>query len=235
MFTGIVEELGAVRTCSRAGKGFALSIGCSVVLEGTALGDSIAVNGVCLTVTELHRHGFVTGLAPETRLRTNLDSLVIGSKVNLERSVTPTTRMGGHFVQGHVDATGVIRNFRRDEDALWVTIGAPAELMRYIVTKGYITLDGTSLTVVDVGPDWFSVTLVAYTQAHIVMPARQVGERVNIEVDVLGKYVERLIRHGVANAQAGQSAGGNPAVSTGSSGSAPFAITAQFLQENGYD
>ncbi len=220
MFTGIVEELGKVRDCRRDGDGFALSIDCSTVLEGTILGDSIAVNGVCLTVTQLDSQGFVTGLAPETRKRTNLESLVKGSKVNLERSVTPSTRMGGHFVQGHVDATGIIRTFRHDEDALWVTISAPAELMRYIVTKGYITLDGTSLTVVDVGPDWFSVTLVAYTQAHIVMPGKSVGEKVNIEVDVLGKYVERLLQHGIAGA---------------SVAAAPSNITPEFLSENGYD
>ena len=169
MFTGIVEELGTVRDCHRDGDGFALSINCNTVLDGTILGDSIAVNGVCLTVTAMDDHGFVTGLAPETRQRTNLESLSSGSKVNLERSVTPTTRMGGHFVQGHVDGTGAIKTFRRDEDALWVTINAPADLMRYVVVKGYITLDGTSLTVVDVGDDWFSVTLVAYTQAHIVL------------------------------------------------------------------
>ncbi|MGQ7848692.1 riboflavin synthase [Granulosicoccus sp. 3-233] len=226
MFTGIVEELGTVRDCRRSGDGYALSIDCATVLEGTALGDSIAVNGVCLTVTELDANGFVTGLAPETRKRTNLDSLVHGSKVNLERSVTPTTRMGGHFVQGHVDATGTIRKFRRDEDALWVTIAAPAELMRYIVTKGYITLDGTSLTVVDVGDDWFSVTLVAYTQAHIVMPGKSVGDGVNIEVDVLGKYVERLIQQGVAVAHSGSTTG---------SGAPASAITPEFLRENGYD
>ncbi|NND89215.1 MAG: riboflavin synthase [Granulosicoccus sp.] len=195
MFTGIVEELGKVRECRRSGDGFDLSIDCSTVLEGTSLGDSIAVNGVCLTVTELDSHGFMTGLAPETRQRTNLDTLERGTAVNLERSVTPATRMGGHFVQGHVDATGIIREFRRDEDALWVTIGAPTELLRYIVSKGYIALDGTSLTVVDVGADWFSVTLVAYTQSHIVLPGKAVGEQVNIEVDVLGKYVEKLIQH----------------------------------------
>lgn len=230
MFTGIVEELGSVRDCRRVGDGYALSIDCATVLEGTALGDSIAVNGVCLTVTELDSKGFVTGLAPETRKRTNLESLVNGSKVNLERSVTPTTRMGGHFVQGHVDATGTIRKFRRDEDALWVTIAAPAELMRYIVTKGYITLDGTSLTVVDVGDDWFSVTLVAYTQAHIVMPGKSVGEGVNIEVDVLGKYVERLIQQGVAVAHGGSTSGGGAR-----SGTSASTITPEFLKENGYD
>jgi len=196
MFTGIVEELGKVRDCRREGDGYVLSVNCKTVLEGTALGDSIAVNGVCLTVTAIDDNGFVTGLAPETRHRTALESLSSGSPVNLERSVTPTTRMGGHFVQGHVDATGTIAKFRSDEDALWVSISAPTELMRYVVVKGYITLDGTSLTVVDVGEDWFSVTLVAYTQAHIVLPTKKVGDKINIEVDVLGKYVERLLQHG---------------------------------------
>jgi len=218
MFTGIVEELGSVRDCRRDGDGYTLSVNCKTVLEGTALGDSIAVNGVCLTVTAMDAGGFVTGLAPETRNRTALESLVSGSPVNLERSVTPSTRMGGHFVQGHVDATGSIREFRRDEDALWVTITAPAELMRYVVVKGYITLDGTSLTVVDVGEDWFNVTLVAYTQAHIVMPTKKIGDKINIEVDVLGKYVERLLQQG-AIATGSQSAG----------------INAEFLKENGYE
>lgn len=218
MFTGIVEELGTVRDCRRDGDGYTLSVDCSTVLEGTVLGDSIAVNGVCLTVTAIDSNGFVTGLAPETRHRTALESLDSGSPVNLERSVTPSTRMGGHFVQGHVDGTGTIKAFRKDEDALWVTIKAPAELMRYVVVKGYITLDGTSLTVVDVGQDWFSVTLVAYTQAHIVMPTKSVGDKINIEVDVLGKYVERLLQQG-AIATGSQSAG----------------IDAEFLKENGYE
>lgn len=218
MFTGIVEELGTVRDCRRDGDGYTLSVDCSVVLEGTILGDSIAVNGVCLTVTAIDSSGFVTGLAPETRHRTALESLDAGSPVNLERSVTPSTRMGGHFVQGHVDGAGTIKAFRKDEDALWVTIKAPAELMRYVVVKGYITLDGTSLTVVDVGQDWFSVTLVAYTQAHIVMPSKSVGDKINIEVDVLGKYVERLLQQG--------------AVATGSQSAG---IDAEFLKENGYE
>lgn len=222
MFTGIVEELGKVRDCKRQGDGYALSVNCTTVLEGTALGDSIAVNGVCLTVTAMDKQGFVTGLAPETRNRTNLESLRPGSPVNLERSVTPSTRMGGHFVQGHVDATGLIRKFRKDEDALWVTIGAPESLMRYIVVKGYITLDGTSLTVVDVGEDWFSVTLVAYTQAHIVMPQKNVGESINIEVDVLGKYVERQMQFNQTSGSPDNSA-------------ASQTVTAQFLKENGYE
>jgi len=195
MFTGIVEETGTVRHCRAVGDGFELAIDAHLVLEGTRLGDSIAVDGVCLTVTALDEEGFVVGLAPETRSRTTLDTLSPGSHVNLERSVTPSTRMGGHFVQGHVDATGVIRSFRPDADALWVTVEIPAELMRYIVPKGYVALDGTSLTVVDVGERTFSVTLVAYTRSHIVLPTKSVGDALNIEVDVLGKYVERLVAH----------------------------------------
>ena len=195
MFTGIVEETGTVRHCRPNDSGFELAIDCSAVLEDTRLGDSIAVNGVCLTVVALDETGFVTGLAPETRSRTSLDALEDGARVNLERSVTPSTRMGGHFVQGHVDGKGTIEGFREDADALWVTVRAPRELMRYIVPKGYIALDGTSLTVVDVGEDTFSVTLVAWTREHIVLPTRAVGDAVNIEVDVLGKYVERLVAH----------------------------------------
>ena len=199
MFTGIVEEMGRVRECRETGPGpddgFALSIDCAAALEGTRLGDSIAVNGVCLTVTAMDERGFVTGLAPETRARTNLDALDPGTRVNLERSVTPTTRMGGHFVQGHVDATGTVEEFREDADALWVTVSLDPALMRYVVPKGYVALDGTSLTVVNAGADSFDVTLVAYTQAHIVLPTRAVGDRVNVEVDVLGKYVERLLGH----------------------------------------
>lgn len=195
MFTGIVEETGTVRHCRESGEGFELAIDCHTVLDGTQPGDSIAVNGVCLTVTALDPQGFLTGLAPETRARTNLDTLAESSRVNLERSVTPTTRMGGHFVQGHVDGTGRIEAFRPDADALWVTIAAPETVMRYVVPKGYIALDGTSLTVVDVTPTTFSVTLVAYTRSHIVLPTRAVGDAVNIEVDVLGKYVEKLLAH----------------------------------------
>lgn len=193
MFTGIVEELGHVRHCRPDGAGFSLAVDCDTVLEGTRPGDSIAVNGVCLTVTELDADGFVTGLAPETRSRTALDALEAGTPVNLERSVTPSTRMGGHFVQGHVDATGQVVERREDADALWVTVQVPEALMRYIVRKGYVAVDGTSLTVVNTHPDRFDVTLVAYTQAHVTLPQRALGAAVNIEVDVVGKYVERLV------------------------------------------
>lgn len=221
MFTGIVEEIGSVRSCRRRGDGFDLAINAELVVEDAHLGDSIAVNGVCLTVTAMDDKGFVTGLAPETLNRTNLESLSSGSAVNLERALLPTTRMGGHYVQGHVDGTGTISEFRIDNDALWVTIKAPVNVMPYVVPKGYITLDGTSLTIVAVGDDWFNVTLVAYTQQHIIMPKKSIGDAVNIEVDVLGKYVERLIQFRQPDAP-------YPAKSESN-------ITSEFLKENGYD
>jgi len=192
MFTGLVEEIGDVAMAGETADGFALTIKADTVLGDLKLGDSIAVNGVCLTVTAFDDKSFTVGLAPETLARTNLGDLVAGDAVNLERALLPTTRLGGHFVQGHVDATGTIAAFRPDRDALWLTVKTDAALMRYIVTKGYIAIDGTSLTVVDTGADWFNVTLIDYTQAKIILPGKKPGDRVNLEVDILAKYVERL-------------------------------------------
>ena len=193
MFTGIVEEMGTVAAIGEVDGGWEMTLEASVVLDGTKLGDSIAVNGTCLTVTEMSADTFKIGMAPETLSRTNLGDLSVGSSVNLERSVPANGRMDGHFVQGHVDGTGVIREFREDEDSLWVTVEAAPEIMRYVVTKGYIAVDGTSLTVVDVFDDAFTFMLVAYTQQHIVIPQKQVGDRVNLEVDILGKYIEKFV------------------------------------------
>lgn len=193
MFTGLVEEIGAVRAATRAGKGYQLVIGARAALDGLRLGDSIAVNGVCLTVTAYDEESFTVGLAPETRAKTSLEELKPGSQVALERAALPTTRLGGHYVQGHVDATGIIKSLRPDEDALWLTVEAPRALMRYIVPKGYIAIDGASLTVVHTGPDWFDVTLIAYSQDKLVLPRKKPGARVNLEVDILAKYVERLV------------------------------------------
>lgn len=205
MFTGIVEEMGAVTRLWRTGQGYNLAIRAKTVLADAKLGDSIAVNGTCLTITDFTSEAFTVGLSPETRARTNLEYLKEGHRVNLERSLTPTTRMGGHFVQGHIDSIGTVTQFRPDADALWVTIQTNPDLMRYIVPKGFIALDGVSLTVVDVFEDSFTVTLVAYTQQHITLPQQQVGYKVNIELDILGKYVEKLIAQ-----QLGQSEGLSP-------------------------
>lgn len=193
MFTGLVEEIGTVRRIGRDGPGWRLDIAAKTAREGARPGDSIAVNGVCLTVAALDADGFAFGLAPETRAKTSLEDLAPGSPVNLERAALPTTRLGGHYVQGHVDAAGTIKSFRPDEDALWMTVAAPAALMRYIAPKGYIAVDGASLTVVHAGPDWFDVTLIAYSQEKLILPRKKPGDRVNLEVDILAKYVERLL------------------------------------------
>jgi riboflavin synthase len=193
LFTGIVEEIGVVTRIWRTGQSYNMTLRAKTVLEDARLGDSIAVNGVCLTVTHLTPETFTVGLSPETRARTNLVYLKEGGRVNLERSLTPTSRMGGHFVQGHIDGVGAIASFRPDQDALWLTVQADPALLRYIVPKGFVALDGVSLTVVDVFADSFTVTLVAYTQQHITLPEHQAGYKVNIETDVLGKYVEKII------------------------------------------
>ncbi|MEL7488734.1 MAG: riboflavin synthase [Pseudomonadota bacterium] len=216
MFTGLIEEMGVIAAVSHEGDSYKMTIRARNVLDGVRLGDSIAVNGVCLTVTAFDAASFDVGLAPETRAKSNLGDLRPGAPVNLERSLTPASRMGGHFVQGHIDGTGVIESFRKDEDALWMTIKTPAALMPYIAPKGFIAIDGTSLTVVDVGDDWFTVTLIAYSQQKIIQPKKKPGDRVNLEVDILAKYLERIVAHRGADANA---AG---------------AITPQFLAERGF-
>ncbi|CAI0394547.1 unnamed protein product, partial [Linum tenue] len=169
------------------------------VIQGVHLGDSIAVNGTCLTVTEFTDECFTAGLAPETLRKTSLMELGPGSRVNLERAVQPAGRMGGHFVQGHVDGTGEIVSRVKEGDSLWVKVRVEdEELLRYIVPKGFIAVDGTSLTVVDVMEEegCFNFMMVAYTQQEVVVPMKSVGEKVNLEVDILGKYVERLLGSG---------------------------------------
>jgi riboflavin synthase len=170
-----------------------LTVNCHTVLEGTRIGDSIAVNGTCLTVTALTNHSFTVGLSPETLRRTNLGLLKVGDPVNLERALAFGGRMGGHYVQGHVDGIGEIVAIVPEGDSKRVTIRPPARLLPYIVEKGYIAVDGVSLTVAEMGRDTFTVALVAYTQSAVIMGHQQVGALVNIEVDIIAKYVERLI------------------------------------------
>ena len=198
MFTGIVEEIGAVIGLRRTGEGYNLIIQAKTILNDTKIGDSIAINGTCLTVTNLTSKTFTVGLSPETLSRTNLAYLKEGRLINLERALTPTTRMGGHFVQGHVDGVGVITKFRPEGDSLWVTVRTKPDLIRYVVPKGFIALDGASLTVVDVFDDSFTVALIAYTQQRITLPDQQAGYKINIEVDILGKYVEKTISQQLA-------------------------------------
>ncbi|CAL1408435.1 unnamed protein product [Linum trigynum] len=199
LFTGIVEEMGQVKHLGNTPDGgFDLKIRASTVLKGVHLGDSIAVNGTCLTVTEFTDEDFTVGLSPETLRKTSLIELEAGSAVNLERAVQPTSRMGGHFVQGHVDGTGEIVGKDPEGDSLWVKVKVDRGLLKYVVPKGFIAVDGTSLTVVDVFDEesCFNFMLVAYTQQKVVIPFKNVGQKVNLEVDILGKYVERLLSSG---------------------------------------
>ncbi len=199
MFTGIIEEIGTVRELNDAGDGVSLSIEASKVLEDVQQGDSIAVNGTCLTVVTFDDTSFEVGLAPETMRRTSLGVLGPGDGVNLERSMPANGRFGGHVVQGHVDTTGRIHSREIDGDSLVLTIELDPDYLKYLVPKGYIAVDGTSLTVIDVLEDAFTLMLIAYTQEHVILSRQPVGYRPNIEVDIFGKYIERLMRSGASS------------------------------------
>jgi riboflavin synthase len=193
VFTGIVEEVGAVRELRRVGDAVTLSIAATSVLEGTALGDSIAVDGACLTVTSIEEEGFTVGLSPETLRRTTLGEAEPGLRVNLERALAAGARLGGHFVQGHVDGVGTIVSIQREGDSLVITFELPPEMGRYVVFKGFIAVDGISLTVTERRDDRFAVALVAYTQTHVALLDKRPGERVNLEADIIAKYVESIV------------------------------------------
>lgn len=199
MFTGIIEEVGHVKSLHRGAKSFTLEVEAEKVLEGTLVGDSIATNGVCLTVTSLTGHGFTADVMPETVSRTALGELVSGSPVNLERALSLQTRLGGHIVSGHIDGTGRIADRRQDDTALWLTIECDSKLLRYIIEKGSVTLQGVSLTVARVDARSFAVSLIPHTQAATTLHRAKVGDLVNIENDIIAKYVEKLLGKGPDN------------------------------------
>ena len=199
MFTGIIEEVGHVKSLHRGAKSFTLEVEAEKVLEGTLVGDSIATNGVCLTVTSLTGHGFTADVMPETVSRTALGELVSGSPVNLERALSLQTRLGGHFVSGHIDGTGRIADRRQDDTALWLTIECDSKLLRYIIEKGSVTLQGVSLTVARVDERSFAISLIPHTQAATTLHQAKVGDLVNIENDIIAKYVEKLLGKGPDN------------------------------------
>ena len=193
MFTGIIEEIGTVENLGQGGGGYQLRVRAHTVTEDAKLGDSIAVNGVCLTVTTFDANGFTVGLSPETLRRTNLGEMKPGGRVNLERALRPSDRMGGHYVQGHVDGVGVVAERRREGDSLLMRVRVPEEISQYVVEKGFIAVDGVSLTVTGCGTDWFSVALIAFTQGAVTLAEKGVGDRVNLEVDIIGKYVQSFL------------------------------------------
>lgn len=193
MFTGIVEEVGRVEQIKRGQNSAVLTIHAEKVLENTKIGDSIAVNGICLTVTELFSGGFSADIMHETLNRSALAKLTHGSPVNLERAMPANGRFGGHIVAGHVDGIGKIVRIRRDDTAVWYTIQAKPEIMRYIVEKGSVTIDGISLTVATVTQTDFSISAIPHTVSQTVLKERREGDLVNLETDIIGKYVEKLL------------------------------------------
>jgi riboflavin synthase len=193
IFTGIIEELGAVNRIDKGVKSSRLNIQASTVLEGTKIGDSIAINGVCLTVTSLGSDHFTADVMAETLAKTNLHQLRNGQRVNLERAVRMGDRMGGHMVQGHVDGIGVITELRKMDIATIFRFKTEADVLAYIVKKGSIAIDGISLTVIDVLEDSFTVSLIPHTVALTTLGFKKTGDTVNLETDIIGRYVEKLL------------------------------------------
>lgn len=215
MFTGIVEEIGVIRQIRRGAYSSVLTIGADTVLSDLKIGDSVAVNGVCLTATSLGSDSFTADVMHETLRRSSLGSLAPGSRVNLERAMAANGRFGGHIVSGHIDGTGRIASTRRDDNAVWYAVETPAPLLRYIVEKGSITIDGISLTVATVEQDRFSVSVIPHTAQVTILGEKGPGDTVNLETDIIGKYVEKLLQ---------------PVPEpTGSRG-----VTLEFLAENGF-
>ncbi len=193
MFTGIVEEVGTVRAVRQGTHSARLSVGAKRILSGLKIGDSVAVNGVCLTAVSIEADGFTADVMHETLNRSTLGALVPGSPVDLERAMPADGRFGGHIVSGHIDGVGTIVNTRRDDVAVWYTIEAPPGLLRYVVEKGSIAIDGISLTVAAVTGRDLSVSVIPHTASVTILGGKGPGDRVNLETDIIGKYVERLL------------------------------------------
>jgi riboflavin synthase len=207
MFTGIIEELGRVRALERRGEGVRMTVEARVVTEGTREGDSISVNGVCLTALEVGRDSFAADGSRETLQRSTLGNLRAGSPVNLERAVTPETRLGGHIVQGHVDGRGRFLSAEEHGGSWTVRIGYPPELARYLVFKGSVTVEGISLTVAALADDFFEIAVIPKTWALTNLSHLRVGDAVNLEADIIAKYVERILSVGAREGAAAQTPG----------------------------
>lgn len=190
MFTGIIEEIGTVVAIEKNGK---LTISAQKILEDIHLGDSIAVNGICLTASALGQHSFTADVMGETFRRSNLGQLQKGSIVNLERAMAANGRFGGHMVSGHVDGTGTITGVQKENNAVWITVTAKQELLHYMVEKGSIAIDGISLTIAEVTENGFSVSVIPHTGSETTILQKKIGETVNLECDIVGKYIEKWL------------------------------------------
>lgn len=193
MFTGIIEEMGMVQAVRKQGISFQVEIAAKTIMDDVKLGDSIAVNGVCLTVSKLLKEGFMADVMAETVRKSGLKDIKPGSKVNLERAMAANGRFGGHIVSGHIDGTGEIQEVKREENAVWLQISAPQTLMKYIVEKGSIAVDGVSLTVARLTKTSFSVSLIPHTGKETILLTKGIGDVVSLESDIIGKYVEKLM------------------------------------------
>lgn len=216
MFTGIIEEVGVIKSIRMGAQSAVITIEAEKVLEDIHLGDSIAMNGVCLTVTSFDSHSYSVDIMHESLKRTNLGSLKGGSRVNLERAMAADGRFGGHIVAGHVDGTGKITAMEKDDNAVWIYIQAEPSVLKYIVEKGSITIDGISLTVAKVDEKSFAVSVIPHTGTHTTLLEKKPGDTVNLENDMIGKYVEKLLNY--------QEKENKPS----------SRITMEFLRENGF-
>lgn len=216
MFTGIVEEIGEIKGIKNGEKSSKLIVKADKVLDKTKIGDSICTNGVCLTVTDINGDSFEADVMAETLRRSNLGNLSIGSKVNLERALSLETRLGGHIVSGHIDGIGEVISLVKEDNATWVSIKASKELLKYIVFKGSIAIDGISLTVAYVDSEIFKVSIIPHTGDETILLKKKRGETVNLECDVIGKYVEKLL--GLASKEESKKS----------------SISEEFLRENGF-
>lgn len=217
MFTGIIEEIGTIKSINSTGISSQLCISANKILEDTKIGDSIAVNGVCLTVTSIKSNLFTADVMAETLRRSNLGSLVPQSKVNLERAMPANGRFGGHIVSGHIDGTGTIVETKPEGNAVWIKINCSDNLLKYIIHKGSITIDGISLTVAKVTDSDFSVSIIPHTAENTTLLQKKSGDVVNLENDVVGKYIEKLLSFQKIDEQKPQSK-----------------ITEEFLRQNGF-
>lgn len=193
MFTGLVEEIGEILKVSKGRNSSKVCIKAESLLDGVKLGDSIAVNGTCVTVVDLKKDSFTVDIMAETLRMSSLKDLKIGSKVNLERALRLGDRLGGHIVSGHIDGTGKIVDVREEDISTWIDIEASSDLLRYIVRKGSVTIDGVSLTVAELNKNCFSVSLIPHTKMETILDYKKIGDLVNIECDLIGKYVEKMV------------------------------------------
>jgi riboflavin synthase len=198
VFTGLIEEIGEIKSIEKGVRSARITIKAETILKDTKVGDSICTNGVCLTVTEFNKNSFSVDVMAETIRNSNLGKLKPGSRVNLERALRLSDRLGGHMVSGHIDGIGTVIDTRKEENATWVSIGTSVDILKYIVHKGSITIDGISLTVAYVDDEKFKVSIIPHTKDETTLVIKSIGDEVNLESDMLAKYVEKLLKHGKA-------------------------------------